>query len=85
MSSYELARELATLGVLVSAHVESGLSEDDVIASLYRSWSDRISSLPQLATGGYRPHNCDSFRAMAGTRETCLLRACHAARWAIAA
>ena len=45
-----MARELATLDCLVSAHVDSGLSADVVITSLYRSWSDRISSLPQMTT-----------------------------------
>ena len=50
MRSYELTRELATLDGLVSAHVESGLNEDVVIASLYRSWSERINSLSQLTT-----------------------------------
>ena len=41
----ELAAELSEINDLVTAQVEVGMSRDEVLESLYRSWLDRITEL----------------------------------------
>ena len=41
----ELAAELSEINDLVTAQVEVGMSRDEVLEALYRSWLDRITEL----------------------------------------
>jgi hypothetical protein len=51
-SAEQIARELAEVGELLTAQVAVGLSHDDVVECLYRSWAERLQACTHYSEKG---------------------------------